>query len=61
MLRDAGFGPNKLTEAREDEVLLERFAELAIELGRLPVYSEIRLKKRSDPARMRASRIVLPG
>jgi hypothetical protein len=50
VLKDAGFRPNKLTEAREDAVLLERFAELAIELGRLPVYSELRLKKRTDPS-----------
>ena len=49
VLRDAGFGPNKLNEGREDSVLLDRFADLALELGRLPVYSEIRLKKRTDP------------
>jgi hypothetical protein len=48
VLKDAGFGPNKLTEAREDDVLLERYAMLAMELGRLPVNSELRLKKRSD-------------
>jgi hypothetical protein len=50
VLKDAGFGPNKLTEARDDEVLLERYAMLAIELGRLPVNSELRLKKRSAPS-----------
>lgn len=50
VLKDAGFGPNKLTEAREDPVLLNRFADLAIELGRLPVYSELRLRKRTDPS-----------
>jgi hypothetical protein len=50
VLKDAGFGPNKLTEARDDAVMLERFAELAVELGRLPVYSELRLKKRTDPS-----------
>ncbi|HEV2622045.1 MAG TPA: GIY-YIG nuclease family protein [Frateuria sp.] len=49
VLKDAGFGPNKLNEGREDSVLLDRFAGLAIELGRLPVYSEIRLRKRTDP------------
>lgn len=48
VLKEAGFGPNKLTEAREDAVLLDRFADLAVELGRLPVYSELRLKKRTD-------------
>jgi len=50
VLKDAGYGPNKLNEARDDAVLLERFAELAIELDRLPVYSELRLKKRTDPS-----------
>jgi Meiotically up-regulated gene 113 len=49
VLKDAGFGPNKLTEAREDSVLLDRYAELAVELGRLPVYAEIRRRKRTDP------------
>lgn len=48
-LADAGFGPNKLVEARPDEVLLDCFARLALELERLPVYSELRLKRREDP------------
>lgn len=50
VLKDAGFGPNKLVEARDDEVLLDCFAKLALELERLPVYSELRLKKRTDPS-----------
>lgn len=50
VLKDAGFGPNKLTEALEDEVLFESFARLALELGHLPVNSEIRLKKIADPS-----------
>jgi hypothetical protein len=49
VLREAGFSPNKLTEARADSVLLNCFADLAIELGRLPVNSELRLRKRTDP------------
>lgn len=49
VLKDAGFGPNALVEARPEEVLLGHFADLALELGRLPVYSELRLKKRTDP------------
>jgi hypothetical protein len=48
VLKEAGFGPNKLTEAIEDEVLLTRYAKLASELGRLPVDAELRLKKRAD-------------
>lgn len=50
VLRDAGFGPNALVEARDDDTLLERFAALALQLGRIPVKSEMRLKKRSDPS-----------
>lgn len=49
VLRDAGFGPNTLTEARSETTLLSHFADLALELGKLPVYSELRLKKRTDP------------
>lgn len=50
VLKDAGFGPNTLVEARPEEVLLKHFADLALELERLPVYSELRLKKRVDPS-----------
>jgi hypothetical protein len=50
VLRDAGYGPNSLVEARDDEVLLDRLAALALELGRIPVTSEMRLKKRADPS-----------
>jgi hypothetical protein len=49
VLRDAGFEPNQLVEPRDDATLLKRFADLAMELGRIPVSSEMRLKKRSDP------------
>src|SRR5690242_18774 len=48
VLREAGFGPNALVEGRDDDELLRRLADLAVELGRLPVYSEMRLKRRSD-------------
>jgi len=50
VLGEAGFGPNTLVEARPEAVLLGHFADVAIELGRLPVYSELRLKKRADPS-----------
>lgn len=49
VLKEAGFGPNSLVEARPESVLLGHFADVAIELGRLPVYSELRLKKQTDP------------
>jgi hypothetical protein len=50
VLRDAGFGPNALVEARDDDTMLERLAALALELGRIPVTSEMLLKKRADPS-----------
>ncbi len=50
VLKEAGFGPNSLVAARSESVLLGHFADLALELGRLPVYSELRLKKRTDPS-----------
>ena len=49
VLRDAGFGPNKLNEAIDEVILLDRYADLAQEFGRVPVTSELRLKKRADP------------
>lgn len=49
-VREAGFIPNELTSAYEDEVLLTKFADLALELGRIPATAEIRLKIRSDPS-----------
>lgn len=50
VLRDAGFGPNVLVEPTDDNVLLDHLARLARELGRFPVNSEMRLKKRTDPS-----------
>jgi hypothetical protein len=50
VLAEAGFGPNSLTEARDDDTLLNHIADFAVELGRIPVKSEMRLKKRSDPS-----------
>lgn len=49
-LADAGFAPNRLTEAYSDTVLLERYAALALELGHLPTAAEIRLRSQSDPS-----------
>jgi hypothetical protein len=34
VLRDADYGPNTLVEARDDSILLDRLAALALELGR---------------------------
>jgi hypothetical protein len=49
-LREAGFEPNKLQTAYDDDLLMEKFIGLARELGRFPVYAEIRMKGRSDPS-----------
>jgi hypothetical protein len=48
-LRESGFEPNTLTSAYPDDVLFEKFALLARELGHLPTSGEMRLRKRVDP------------
>ncbi len=47
-LSEAGFGPNQFQQPYDDELLLEKFAALARELGRVPVVAEWQLKARSD-------------
>ena len=47
-LREAGFAPNKLQTAYDDDILIEKFIGLARELNRFPVYAEVRMKGRSD-------------
>jgi len=49
-LSEAGFGPNQFQQPYDDELLLEKFATLARELGRVPVVPEWQLKARSDRA-----------
>ena len=49
-VREAGFEPNQLQGAYEKEELLQKYAELAKELGRLPVRGDLGLKRRADPA-----------
>ncbi len=46
---EANLAPNQLTGAIPDEELLEKYAQLARELGRIPVSGDIRLKARNDP------------
>jgi hypothetical protein len=48
-VREAGFPPNRLQEAYDKEELLEQYAKLTLELGRLPVKGDLRLRTRSDP------------
>jgi hypothetical protein len=47
-VRDAGFQPNQLKTAYDEEVLIEKFIGLARDLGHFPVDTEIKMKARSD-------------
>jgi hypothetical protein len=47
-LVEAGFARNQLQAATGKEELAKRYADLAMELGHLPVHAEIRLKRRRD-------------
>jgi hypothetical protein len=46
-IREAGFKPNQLQTAYSENVLIERFIELAREIGRFPVTTELKMKARS--------------
>jgi|SRR5581483_4168238 len=48
-IREAGLIPNQMQVAYEDSALLEKFAGLVLELGKIPVKGELLLKARSDP------------
>lgn len=47
-LREAGFAPNQLSVAYAKTDLLEKYATLAEELGRLPTDNDLRLKAKLD-------------
>ncbi len=47
-LREGGFTPNELQGAYDKSELLDRYAKLALELGRLPAHADLLLKARSD-------------
>lgn len=47
-VREAGYEPNVLQQAHDEDVVLERFAELIQELGHFPTEPEVRLKRRTD-------------
>jgi len=47
-LAEAGFSPNRLQSAYNDEFLLQSFASLIRELGHFPVAAEVRMKNRRD-------------
>lgn len=47
-VKEAGFAPNKLNTAHEEGFLLEQYASLIRELGRIPVQGEVIMKRRKD-------------
>jgi hypothetical protein len=47
-IRDAGFQPNKLQAAYDEEFLIEKFIGLARDLGHFPVATEVKMKARND-------------
>lgn len=49
-LVEAGYPPNTFQSKTSDEVLIEKYAGLARELGRFPIEGEIRRRARSDPS-----------
>lgn len=48
-LHDAGFARNTWTLAYDASHLLEKYAEIAKELGHLPVDGEVKMRHRADP------------
>lgn len=49
-LQEAGFSPNTLQGAYDEELLIQRFIDLIREVGRYPLQAQIRMKRRSDPS-----------
>jgi len=47
---DAGHEPNSPNENIADEILLHRFAELALERNEIPTQADLTLKKKEDPS-----------
>ena len=47
-IAEAGFAPNQLTQPLEDAELLEKYAGLALLLGRLPSDGDLRVKRHSE-------------
>jgi hypothetical protein len=46
----AGYSPNDPTQRIPDELLLRRFAELALERGEIPTEPDLSLKSKEDPS-----------
>lgn len=47
--REAGFSPNTLNSAYDEEFILEKFIALMRELGRYPTRGDLLVKSTSDP------------
>src|SRR5262245_26132746 len=47
-IREAGLAPNEFTAAYENSTLLDFYAKLAREMGRLPAWSDLKLKAYND-------------
>lgn len=47
---DLGYTPNAPTSRIDDETLLQRFADLTVELGRVPTQADLKLKRKDDPS-----------
>jgi hypothetical protein len=47
-VREAGFQPNRLSEAYDDDILLEKLVLLTRSLGRVPIQGELVLAKKND-------------
>jgi hypothetical protein len=48
-IKEAGFAPNQLQGAYESRELLNKYASLARELGRLPTSNDLRFRAHNDP------------
>ena len=48
-VREAGFEPNRMSEAYDDELLLEKLALLTRRLGRVPIHGDLLLAPKDDP------------
>lgn len=48
-LRDAGFEPNELNRAHDEDHLLRSLASFVREIGRYPVEAEVRMRRRTHP------------
>src|ERR1700722_3705684 len=49
-VREAGFEPNRMSEAFNDSVLLEKLVKLTRRLGRVPIQGDLLLESKGDPS-----------